>query len=165
LESAIMMRVALVLGSIGTMAAIELATPPRTASAVHESPVAQTSAGFDDSYDTLTEADRLEPYRYAKGEASTPPVSSDPPTSSVDSPPPRSQESQRTRRHLYSAKKQKVAVVPPKLTTKPTTNSRTSTKHSNSDREEAVVAGHKPCRQNALDSLLKLLSLSRGCET
>ena len=155
-----MMRGALILGSIGTLVAMELATPPRTASAVHESSVAQTSTGIVDSYDTLIEADRLEPYRYAKSEATTPPVSSDQPTSSVDSRPLSSQESQRTRRHPHSTKKQSVAVVP----SKPTANSRISAKHSDSDRVLAVVVGHKPCRQNVLDRLLKLLTLSRGCE-
>ena len=157
-----MMRGALILGTIGTLVAMELATPPRTASAVHESPVAQTSTGIGDSDDTLIETDRLEPYRYAKSEPPTPPASSDQPTSSVDFAPLSSQESQtRTRRHLHATKKQTAAVLPPR----PRANRPISTKHSNNDRVEAAVVGHKPCRQNVLDGLLKLLSLPRGCET
>ena len=157
-----MMRGVLIIGSIGTLVAMVLAMPPRIATAVRESPVSQTSAGISDSYDTLTEADRLEPYRYARSEAPTPPVSADQPTSSVDAAPLSSQEPQRrTSRHLYSSKRQKVAVVPPK----PRAKSRTSAKRSNSDPVETVMVSHKPCRQNVLDSFLKLLSLSHGCET
>jgi len=155
-----MMRGALVLGSIGTLVAMELATPPRTATAVHESPVSQTPTGIGDSYDTLTEADRLA-HHYAQSEVPTLPVSADLVTSSLDLAPVTSQEPQkRTRRHSYSASKQKVAVVPAKSRPK----SRMSEKDSKGDRLESVAVAHKPCRQDALDRLLKLLSLSRGCE-
>jgi hypothetical protein len=156
-----MMRSALIVGSVSTLVAMELATPPRTASAVHESPVAQTFAGLGDSFDTLTEADRLEPHRYAQGEAPTLPVSSDLPTFSVGLAHATSQEPRKgPSRHSYSTRKQRVAVVPVKSRPK----SRISAKDSKSDRLEGVVVVHKPCRQNALDGLLKLLSLSRGCE-
>jgi hypothetical protein len=156
------MRGALILGSIGALVAVELTAPPRTVGAVHESPASQTSAGVGDPYDTLTEEDRLEPYRYAQSEAPAPPDLSDQPTSSVASATFGSREPQkRTSRHSYSTSKQKVAVAP----SKPRAKSRTSAKRSNSDRVETVVVSHKSCRQNVLDSFLKLLSLSHGCET
>lgn len=157
-----MVRAALILGSVGALLAMELATPPRTASAVHESPVAQTSAGIGDAFDTLTEADRLEPHHYAQSEAPTPPVSSDLPTSSVGLAHASSQEPQKgTSRHTHSTSKQKVTVVPAKSRPK----SRMSAKDSKGDRLKAAVVVHKPCRQNVLDRLLRVLSLSHGCET
>lgn len=155
-----MMRGALILGSVGTLVAMGLATPPRTVSAVHESPGAQTSTAIADSYDTLTEADRQEPYRYAQIEAPTLPVSPDLPTSSVGLARASSQEPREgTRRHTPSTSKQKVAAVPIKSRRKIQTSAKGSR-----DRSDGVAVVHKSCRQNVLDSLLNLLSLSRGCE-
>jgi hypothetical protein len=76
------MRVALVLVGLGTLAVMELETPPRTTKPVKEPP-AQEFVGLRASYDRLTPADRLEsphmqfeapPQRASSSEAMPPPV-------------------------------------------------------------------------------------------
>ena len=54
-----MMRAALILVGLGTLVAMELEAPPRTAKAVIE-PKSQSTVGISHSRDTLTKADRLE---------------------------------------------------------------------------------------------------------
>src|SRR5262249_10338292 len=53
------MRVALILVGLGTLAVMQLETPPRTTKRVNEPP-AQATVELRASHDTLTTADRLE---------------------------------------------------------------------------------------------------------
>jgi hypothetical protein len=157
-----MMRAALILASVATLAAMELATPPRAEKAAHEPLVDQTSVGTITSYDTLTEADRLELHRYMQNDASIPPASFVLSTPPVNSASVISQKPQKTiSRHSRVSNTRKVVVAPPK----PKPRTKVSENASNTRRGRAVVVSRKPCRQNALDSLLKALSLSPGCES
>jgi hypothetical protein len=156
-----MMRTALILGSVGTLVAMQFAAHPRAANAIDELPVAQTSVGISGSYDTLTNADRLEPYRYAQSEAPTPPASSVEPRPAVSPAPITPQELQKSAsRHSHSTDKRKVAVALPK----PRPKTPSSEKHSKADRLRDIPVVHKRCQQNAFDSFLKALSLSSSCE-
>jgi hypothetical protein len=57
-----MMRAALILVGVGSLVAMEIATPPRVAQAVNQ-PLTQSTVGAGDPRDTLAKADRLEiPY-------------------------------------------------------------------------------------------------------
>ena len=67
-----MMRAALILASVSTLSAMELATPPRSVKAVNE-PAIQSMVGIDVSRDTLTKIDRLE-FPYALYEVPTRPI-------------------------------------------------------------------------------------------
>ena len=69
-----MMRAALILVGLGTLAIIELETPPRTTKAPRE-PLAQITVGISESRDILIKADRLE-IPYVQYEAPTQPISS-----------------------------------------------------------------------------------------
>lgn len=154
-----MMRAALVLASVGTLAAMEIATPPRTVKAVNEPLVAQTSVGSINSDDTLTEADRLE-LRYLRNDVPTQSASfveRMPPANSA----PITLQGQKTiSRHSRASNAKKGAVMLPKSRPKHADSRKTA----NADRSKTTVEV-KSCRPNAFDSLLKAFNLSPKCET
>ena len=162
----IMMRAALILVSVGSLAAMELATPPRVAKAVNQ-PLTPT-VGVGDSRDTLAKADRLE-IPYFRNELPTQPSSFVERTPPAHATPVISKAASKiVSGNPHDAKTGKVAPARPKprpriADSKPgtrTTNSRTV---ANTDRSKAPM-DVKPCRPNMFDSLLKALSLPSGCE-
>jgi len=154
-----MMRAALILVGLGTLAIIELETPPRTTNAPRE-PLPQSTVGISESRDILTKADRLE-LPYVQYEAATQPISSveriPPPDVTAIIP----QEAPNNIDHYRrSANDKKVAVMKPKLMPKHTGSKKAAT----TDRSKATIEV-KSCRPNAFDSLLKAFNLSPRCET
>jgi hypothetical protein len=163
----IMMRAALILVSVGSLVAMELATPPRVAKAVNP-PLTPSTAVAGDSQDTLAKADRLE-IPYFRNEL---PVQ---PSSFVERTPPADATrviskaaSKIVSGSSHDAKTSRVALVPPKPRpripdSKPGTKTIDSRTVANTDRSKAPM-DVKPCRPNVFDSLLKALSLPSGCE-
>jgi hypothetical protein len=143
----------------GTVAAIELGTPTSAKKGIEE-PHAQTIPGMSDSWDTLTKADRLE-ISYRRDELPTQPISLDeriPSLGSTSMPP---QESRKVvNRHPHNPNAKKIAVVLPKRRPKKIDSKRVTA----ADRPKSAME-LKPCRPTPLDSLLKMLKLSPGCQT
>jgi len=173
-----MMRAALILVGVGSLAAMEFQTPPRVAKAVNQ-PLTQSTVGVGDSQDTLAKADRLE-IPYFQNELPTQPISfvaRMPPADSapvISKTPVVSKEASKiVSGNRRDAKTKKVAFVGPKLRPKipdskpgpKTTDSKTTDSKTvaNTSRSKAPM-DVKPCRPNAFDSFLKALNLSSGCE-
>ncbi len=171
-----MMRAALILVGVGSLAAMEFQTPPRVAKAVNQ-PLTQSTVGVGDSQDTLAKADRLE-IPYFQNELPTQPISfvaRMPPADSapvISKTPVVSKEASKiVSGNRRDAKTKKVAFVGPKLRPKipdskpgPKTTKTTDSKTvANTYRSKAPM-DVKPCRPNAFDSFLKALNLSSGCE-
>ena len=150
------MRVALILVGLGTLAVMELETPPRTTKPVNEPP-AQATVGLRASHDTLTTADRLE-IPHMQVEALQP--------SSEPMPPPHltaivaQEPSKIIEQHKRSASEEKSAVMLPR----PRPRQETSKATANANRAKSV-AEVKPCRSAAFEGLFKALNLSTGCQT
>jgi len=173
-----MMRAALILVGVGSLAAMEFQTPPRVAKAVNQ-PLTQSTVGVGDSQDTLAKADRLE-IPYFQNELPTQPISfvaRMPPADSapvISKTPVVSKEASKiVSGNRRDAKTKKVAFVGPKLRPKipdskpgpKTTDAKTTDSKTvaNTSRSKAPM-DVKPCRPNAFDSFLKALNLSPGCE-
>jgi hypothetical protein len=168
-----MMRAALILVGVGSLAAMEFQTPPRVAKAVNQ-PLTQSTVGVGDSQDTLAKADRLE-IPYFQNELPTQPISfvaRMPPADStpvISKTPVVSKEASKiVSGNRRDAKTKKVAFAGPKPRPKiPDSKSRPKTTDTkavaNTSRSKAPM-DVKPCRPNALDSFLKALNLSSGCE-
>ncbi|BBZ96874.1 type IV secretory pathway VirB10-like protein [Bradyrhizobium diazoefficiens] len=150
------MRVALILVGLGTLAVMELETPPRTTKPVNEPP-AQATVGLRASHDTLTTADRLE-IPHMQFEALQP--------SSEPMPPPHltaivaQEPSKIIEQHKRSASEEKSAVMLPR----PRPRQETSKATANANRAKSI-AEVKPCRSAAFEGLFKALNLSTGCQT
>jgi|SRR6267378_1589716 hypothetical protein len=168
-----MMRAALILVGVGSLAAMEFQTPPRVAKAVNQ-PLTQSTVGVGDSQDTLAKADRLE-IPYFQNELPTQPISfvaRMPPADSapvISKTPVVSKEASKiVSGNRRDAKTKKVAFAGPKPRPKiPDSKSRPKTTDTkavaNTSRSKAPM-DVKPCRPNAFDSFLKALNLSSGCE-
>jgi len=168
-----MMRAALILVGVGSLAAMEFQTPPRVAKAVNQ-PLTQSTVGVGDSQDTLAKADRLE-IPYFQNELPTQPISfvaRMPPADSapvISKTPVVSKEASKiVSGNRRDAKTKKVAFAGPKPRPKiPDSKSRPKTTDTkavaNTSRSKAPM-DVKPCRPNAFDSFLKALNLSPGCE-
>jgi hypothetical protein len=174
-----MMRAALIVVGLGTLVAMELDAPPRTAKAVDE-PLAQSTVGLSASRDTLTKADLLD-IPYVQYEASVQPIS---PVERMPPPAPTAVILQDAPKIIdqqgRGARAKKVAVMLPKprpahtasrkitkqtaKKTAKTTAKKTGNKTANTERSK-VITEVKSCRPNAFDSLLKALNLSPRCET
>jgi hypothetical protein len=152
------MRVALILVGLGTLAAMEFETPPRTTKPGNE-PSAQTTVGSRASHDTLTTADRLE-IPHMQFEAPPQPVSSSEPMPPPDQTAIVAQQPSKIIEHKRRASRGKSAVMLPR----PRPGQRTSKATANASRAKPV-AEVKPCRSGAFDGLLKALNLSTGCQT
>ncbi|MBR0717012.1 hypothetical protein [Bradyrhizobium liaoningense] len=153
------MRVALILVGFGTLAVMELETPPRMTKPVNEPP-AQATVGLRASHDTLTEADRLE-IPQLQFEAPPRPASSSEPKH----PPDQTAIVARVplkiiERHKRSASGGKSAV----MLHRPRPGHGTSKAIANAKRAKPV-AEVKPCRSGVFDGLFKALNLSTGCQT
>jgi hypothetical protein len=156
-----MLRAILIVVGVGILVAMELGTPPRTARAVNEPLVAQSTVGIGDSRDTLTKADRLE-ISYVRNEEPAQPISFVERMPPANSTPIISREAPKIiNRRWHDPNAKKVAVAPPK----PRPKNPDSKRVTNTDRSKAVVDVNKPCRPNAFDSFLKALNLSPDCET
>ncbi|MHC2576982.1 hypothetical protein ACVI1J_001300 [Bradyrhizobium diazoefficiens] len=147
---------ALILVGLGTLAVMELETPPRTTKPVNEPP-AQATVGLRASHDTLTTADRLE-IPHMQFEALQP--------SSEPMPPPHltaivaQEPSKIIEQHKRSASEEKSAVMLPR----PRPRQETSKAIANANRAKSI-AEVKPCRSAAFEGLFKALNLSTGCQT
>jgi outer membrane biosynthesis protein TonB len=157
----IMMRAALILVGLSTLAIMELETAPRTTKAAGEPLAPSTTVGMSDSRGTLTKTDRLEiPFlQYnALAQPSSFGVIAQPDMTPI--------VPQRvpniTNQHKPGANEKKIVVVKPKPRPKP----QESKKAAKTDRPMATTEIKiKPCRPNAFDGLLRALDLSPGCET
>jgi hypothetical protein len=151
-----MMRAALILVGLSTLAVMELETPPRTTKAPGE-PLAQLTVGISEPRDNLTKADRLEiPY-----DAATQPISS------VERMPPPEvkpiipqQAPNMIDQHRRGANDKTVVAKTPK----PRPKHPDSRKAAKTDLSKATMEV-RSCRPSAFDSLIKALNLSAGCET
>ena len=150
-----MMRAALILVSLGTLAAMELEAPPRTRKAVNE-PLAQSTVGLSASRDTLTKADRLE-VPYVQYEAPAQPISS---VERMPPPAPTAIIQQEAPKIIDQHRRGAVVVMLPKPRPKHTASKKTA----NTERSKVTIEV-KSCRPNTFDSLLKALNLSPACET
>jgi hypothetical protein len=144
-----MMRAALILASVSTLSAMELATPPRSVKAVNESAIQSMVGGIDVSRDTLTKVDRLE-IPYVLNELPTRPISviermPSANSSVIDRP----EASKTISRHA-------LALPKPRPKTK---------EAQKPDRSKARTEVIKPCSPNPFDSLIRALNLSSGCQT
>ena len=154
-----MLRAALILVGLSTLAIMELETPPRTTKTASE-PLAQSTVGMSESRGTLTKADRLE-IPYAKNEPPAQPISSVEPMTPPDVTPIIPQQaSNKIDQHRRGANEKKVVVAKPK----PRPKHPESKKAAKTDRSKATIE-IKSCRPNAFDGLLKALDIAPGCET
>jgi hypothetical protein len=164
---------------VGTMAAMEVGTPPRGAMRASEPPALST-VGVGTSHDTLTKADRLE-VTYIRNDVPIQPVLPAQLIAPAESIPARPEPAMKAiGRHSHDPIARKLAAALPrprpknvikkdtkditKNTIKSATNSTANgTKRAaNSDRAKLVL---EPCHPNALGSFLKVLNLSSGCQT
>ena len=146
-----MVRAALILASISTLSAMELATPPRSVKAVNE-PASQSAV--DVSRDTLTRADRLE-IPYLLNEFPTRPMSS------IERMPSAAPQARVISRQWDEPKSEKVAVALPK----PRPKIKYSKEAKKPDRSKPRTEVIKPCSTNPFDSFLRAVNLSSGCQT
>jgi hypothetical protein len=156
-----MMRAALILVGLSTLAIMELETPPRTTKAASEPLARSTTVGMSDSRGTLTKTDRLEipvlQYDALAQQSSFEPIAQPDVTPIIPK-----QVTNITSQHKPGANEKKVVVVKPK----PRPKHQESKKAAKTDRPKATTEIKiKPCRPNAFDGLLKALNLSPGCET
>jgi len=151
-----MMRAALIVVGLSTLAIMELETPPRTTKAASE-PLAQSTVGMSDSRGTLTKTDRLEiPFKQYDAIAQR---SSFEQITQPDMTPIIPQQVTNTiNEHKPGVNEKKVVLLRPK----PRPKHQESKKALKTDRPKATTEIRiKPCRSN----LLKALNLSSGCET
>jgi hypothetical protein len=153
----------LIVVGLGTLTVMELGTPPRTKTSATD-PFDQLTIDVSVSPDTLETADRLKKH-HLQHEAPLQPVSA------VESPPdvtalvPRNSSAVE-----FGANNKKDVVRKPKPkpkntdSNKPRPNRTNSNKAAKTERSKAIVEV-KPCRPNALDSLLQALNRSSRCQT
>jgi hypothetical protein len=158
-KSKIMIRAALILVGLSTLAIMELETPPRTTKTASE-PLAQSTVGTSESRGTLTKADRLE-IPYVQYQPPAQPILSVERMAPPDVTPIIPQQAPNIiDQHRPGANEKKVIVVKPKPRAKPPE----SKKAAKTDRSKATIE-IKPCRPKAFDGLLTALNISPGCET
>jgi hypothetical protein len=151
---------------VGVLAAMELATPPRTTATVVQ-PLAETTVGISDSPGALAKTDRLE-VTYAKSEMPTElgpvdqPIS---PSEAATIAPPEApriinrhwHDPKTSRRHDLKTKRVTSAALPK---SKPKTP---DIKRAAIPDRSRAGSGTEPCRLSAFGGLLKALN-SSGCE-
>ena len=155
------MRMGLIVVGLGTLTVVELGTPSRPKTGATD-PFDQLTIDVSVSPDTLETADRLEMH-HLQHEAPLQPVSP------VEIPPdvtalvPRNSSAVE-----LDANKDAVRKLKPKPkntdSNNPRPNRTSSNKAPKTERLKAIVEV-KPCRPNALDSLLQALNLSSRCQT
>jgi hypothetical protein len=155
-----MMRAALIVVGLSTLAIMELETPPRTTKAASEQLAQSTTVGMSESRGTLTKTDRLE-IPFEQYNVIAQPSSFEPITQPDMTPVIPQWVTKKTNEHKPGANEKKVVVVRPKPRPK-----HQEKKAAKTDRPKATTEIKiKPCRSNAFDGLLKALNLSSGCET
>jgi hypothetical protein len=143
---------------VGVLAAMELATPPRTIATVVQ-PVAETTVGISDSAGALAKTDRLE-VTYAKSEMPTEPGPVDEPIAPPEAATVASPEAPRIiNRHWHDPKTKRVTSAAP-LKPKPRTPDIKRTAIPNRSKAGSDT---EPCRLSAFGGLRKALN-SSGCE-
>jgi hypothetical protein len=156
-----MMRAALIVVGLGTLAIMEFETPPRTTRAAGETLAQSTTVGMSDSRGTLTKTDRLE-IPFLQYDVIAQPSSFEPITQPDMAPIIPQWVTKTANEHKPGANEKKVVVVRPK----PRPKHQESKKAAKPDRPKATTEIKiKPCRSNAFDGLLRALNLSSGCET
>ena len=169
-----MMRMALIVVCLSTLTVIELVTPSRTKTNAPD-PFDQLTVDVSVSPDTLEAADRIETHRL-QDEAPIQPVSPVKPTLPPAVPTLASGDSSTVGLGANDKKdvvrkqkpKPKYADQPNKPHTDHSDKSRP--KRTNSNKAPKIepskaIAEVKPCRPDALDSLLQALKLSSRCQT
>jgi hypothetical protein len=162
-----MMRICLIVISLGVLIAMELGTPSRSKPSELD-PFEQLELNASASGDTLKKGDRLEVHRLQQ-EAPVQPMT---PAEPVSSPHPdllaiKIEESSsiglapNDKKHVVKKLKPKPKHATPD---KPRPKLASSDKASKTERPKAVVE-LKPCRPNAFDELLQALSLPSRCQT
>jgi hypothetical protein len=158
------MRAALILVGLGTLAVMEIQTPPRAPKSVETPLLAQATLRFIASSDTLTAADRDE-IPHARQQPSArqifspepivPPVQS---AAVVPEPAPVVEQPER------AALVGKPAVVLPKPRPKQLRRHQIAKATAKTTRSKPTVET-KSCQPGAFDGLFKALSLPLGCQT
>ncbi|MFH0296831.1 hypothetical protein AAFX91_06245 [Bradyrhizobium sp. 31Argb] len=157
------MRAALILVGLGTLAVMEMQTPPRATKSVETQP-AQATLSFAASGDTLTAADRNEiPHTQQQASAqqifSPEPIA--PPVQSAAVAPEPAPIVEATERAVPAAKP---AVVLPKPRPKQLPKHELAKATAKTTRSKPTVEA-KSCQPGAFDGLFKALSLPLGCQT
>jgi hypothetical protein len=151
---------------VGVLAAMELATPPRTVATVVQ-PLAETTVGISDSAGVLAKTDRLE-VTFAKSEMPTEPGPVDesisPPEAAAIAPPEAPRIINRhwhdpKTSHRHDLKTKRVTSAVP-LKSKPRT---TDIKRAAIPDRSKSGSDTEPCRLSAFGGLLKALN-SSGCD-
>jgi hypothetical protein len=157
-----MMRLGLIVVGLGTLTVMELGTPSRTKTSTTD-PFDQLTIDVSVSPDTLETADRPEMHHLQHAPLQ--------PVSPVESLPDVTALVPRNTSAFELGANNKKDVVrklkpKPKNTdsNKPRPNRTNSNKAPKTERSKAIVEV-KPCRPNALDSLLQALNLSSRCQT
>ncbi|MBR1245729.1 hypothetical protein JQ609_02165 [Bradyrhizobium sp. AUGA SZCCT0169] len=152
---------------IGALAAMELRTPPRTATAVVQ-PLAETTVDISDSHGALAKADKLE-VNYAKTETPAQPALVNepiPPSPPAEATIVRPSEAPKINRHRHDPKAKKVTTAalpkpkPKSIDIRRTTDIRRT---ANSERSKAAASEPLHCRLSAFGGLRKALNTA-GCE-
>jgi hypothetical protein len=158
-----MMRMGLIVVGLGTLTVMELGTPSRTKTSATD-PFDQLTIDVSVSPDTLETADRLEMHNL-QHEAPLQPVSPVKSPLDVTALVPRNSNASELG---ANNKKDVVRALKPKPKNTDSNRLRPNRTNSNkapkTERSKAIVEV-KPCRPNALDSLLQALNLSSRCQT
>jgi hypothetical protein len=160
-----MMRMGLIVVGLSTLTVMELGTPSRTKTSAPD-PFEQLTVDVSVSSDTLERADRLEVHHLQHEEPFHPssPVEPTPPQDGIALV---SGDSSAVELGANN-KKEVVRKLKPKPKNTDSNEPRPSRTNSNkapkTERSKAIVEV-KPCRPNALDSLLQALNLSSKCQT
>jgi hypothetical protein len=161
-----MMRIGLIVVGLGTLTVMEMGTPSRTKTSAPD-PFEQLAVDVSVSRDTLEKADRLETH-YLQHEVPVQPISLVEPAPTPDVTAIIPEEASNIVGRGTNDKKEVVRKLKPKpkYTTpnKPRPKLTNSNKAPKTERSKAMVEV-KPCRPNALDSLLQVLNLSSRCQT
>jgi hypothetical protein len=161
-----MMRMVLIVVGLSTLTVMELGTPSRTKTSAPD-PFEQLTVDVSVSSDTLERVDRLEIHHLQDEEKPFHPSSPVEPTPPQDGIALVSADSSAVELGANN-KKEVVRKLKPKPkntdSNEPRPNRTNSNKAPKTERSKAIVEV-KPCRPNALDSLLQALNLSSKCQT
>ena len=158
-----MMRMGLIVVGLGTLTVMELGTPSRTKTSATD-PFDQLTIDVRVSPDTLETADRLEMHNL-QHEAPLQPVSPVESPSDVTALVARNYSAFELGANSKKDVARKLKHKPKNTDSNKLRPNRTnSNKAPKTDRSKAIVEV-KPCRPNALDSLLQALNLSSRCQT
>ncbi|MGY3604540.1 MULTISPECIES: hypothetical protein [unclassified Bradyrhizobium] len=157
------MRAALILVGLGTLAVMEIQTPPRATKSV-ATELAQATLSFAAPGDTLTAADRLE-IPHAQQQASLQQIfSSEPIAPPVQSAAAAAEPAPIVEPPARAVPAAKPVVVLPKPRPKQLSKHEIAKETAKTTRSKPTVEA-KSCQPGAFDGLFKALSLPLGCQT